>query len=378
MVERLFKRTIALTAGGTGGHLLPAKRLARRLQQQLPGQPIVWFGQQLDSPLLAPLFRGEEALHPFEVAAPSLKKGALLARGRALLTHGQSFLRSLQLLRRLHCCCLVGFGSYQTLPVMLAGKALSLPLLLYEANAVPGRIIRLFAPKAKMTAIQFSASGSHLKGALAQVRWTTGLQTERLDERASSANYFGLQKELPILLVAGGSQGARAINELMGQLATNWPTPSLQLLHLTGSEQVAAALSAHYAQCGVQACVKAFEMQMEKALGCADLYVGRAGAATVAELVTSQLPALLIPYPHASDDHQWANGQEFVDRLGGGWLWREAEATPERLRSLLKAIWVDKTSPLEPYRERLRQSQGEALPSMEELLLAQITQLLVP
>jgi len=301
---------VLIAAGGSGGHLFPAQQLA----ELLPEAEMHFAGHGLAK---SPFFR--KSLYAFtDIESAPLENPFAFLR-----TLFSGVAKSVRLLRSFSPNVVVGFGSYHTVPILCAALLLRKPIVLYEANASLGKVNRLFAPFAKAVASPFPGVG-------VRVPFFPWIQKK---EEISPEGY-GL--EGPVCLVFGGSQGAAFLNEHF------WRTAQLagvQVLHFTGKEEEVARVEQRYAQAGVKARVLAFETQMARAYAAADCAVCRAGAGSVSELVRYQVPALLIPYPHAGG-HQQKNAEWFAQVGGGSWL-LQAEAKPERcaerIRELLRS-----------------------------------------
>jgi UDP-N-acetylglucosamine--N-acetylmuramyl-(pentapeptide) pyrophosphoryl-undecaprenol N-acetylglucosamine transferase len=308
---------ILIAAGGSGGHLFPAQQLA----ELLPDAEIHFAGHGLEK---SPFFH--KSLYAFtDIESASLEKPFAFLR-----TLCSGVVQSLRLLRSFSPDVVVGFGSYHTVPLLCAAVLLRKPIVLYEANASLGKVNRLFAPFAKSIASPFPGVG-------VRVPFFPWIQKEAV----LSSEGYGL--EAPVCLVFGGSQGASFLNEHF------WRTAKLagvQVLHFTGKEEEVARVEQRYAEAGVKAHVKAFETQMARAYAAANCAVCRAGAGTVSELVRYQLPALLIPYPHAGG-HQQKNAEWFAQVGGGSWL-RQTEAQPERCAERIAELLCSDRAPQLP------------------------------
>lgn len=210
--------------------------------------------------------------------------------------------------------------------MLVAAKLANVPFLLHEQNALPGKVNRLFSRYAKTTGITFPNSSRYLKGKSITVAFPL---RKRKDE-SSAWEYYGLEKR-PTLLVFGGSQGARAINQQMVQSASYFK--NYQIVHFTGKHGECDKVKKAYDAEGIISCVKKFEERFDLALAIADFAICRAGASTIAELIKSELPAILIPFPYASENHQVNNASFFVDVVKGGKMLLEKEI--EKLHTLL-------------------------------------------
>lgn len=235
--------------------------------------------------------------------------------------------QSQKIIRKFDPDLVVGFGSFFTLPLLVAAHLEKIPIILHEQNAIPGKVNRLFSNYAAATAITFPATRDYLKRkAKKQAVEVLFPSREKPNTTLEHAwNYFGLEphENRPTLLIFGGSQGAVKLNHLI--LETLPLLPPVQVLHFTGNEARAEEARTVYEKCLIPACVKAFEPRMDLAMQIADCAITRAGAATISELIEYELPSLLIPYPYATENHQEINGSHFVSIVKGGKMYKEEE-----------------------------------------------------
>ena len=295
----------AIAGGGTGGHVTPALALGEEIARQ--GEPVLFVGSE----------RGLEAkLVPaagFELAklaALPLAGRALPARIGALAALARASAAAVGLLRRHRIDVVISVGGYAAAPAAAAALALRLPLALVEPNAVPGRTNRWMARFARRVFTAFDAARPAFEraGAAGRVE-TTGAPLRRgLVETFERAGERRLPTPPFRLLVVGASQGARQLNDAVIEALPGLAPARFEVFHQTGAadrERVAEA----YARAGFRAEVVDFEPDLPRRYLWADIALCRAGALTVAELALAGLPALLVPYPHAADDHQRANAR---------------------------------------------------------------------
>jgi len=286
------RRKILIAAGGTGGHLLPAQELAQLLDAE-----VVFAGHKLDQ---SPFFQ-RRLFRYFDIpAAPKAFAKEMVV----------GFWRALKLLWKEKPDTVVGFGSFHTAPVLLASVLLGKRIVLYEANLTKGKVTRLFGPFAK-TVAQFPIKGATL------VRLFPWLPKKKWTKEEARREY-GLEDRFTVL-VFGGSQGAKFLNETMPQVLKD-----VQVIHLGMEEN----------PYGQKAVVKKFETDMAKAYAAADFAVCRSGAGTIAELIRYEVPSLLIPYPYAYC-HQEENAKYLVG-LGGAMMLLQKDATEERIVKRMK------------------------------------------
>ena len=316
-------RKILIGAGGTGGHLLPAQQLGTLLSQNAK---VAFAGFRLEE---SPYF-SRENFEYIEIPSAPFKIGQWKCLGSLI----KGFFKAFFYLKKEKPNYVFGFGSYHTAPLLLAAAILKIPIVLYEANRTLGRVNRWIAPFAKKIAVQFPLKTPHSKSVLVPLfPWI--LSEKKGQTKKDAKKTYGLDPEKPTILVFGGSQGASYLNEMV-PLAADF-LKDWQFLHLAGSEGGAEKTELRYQKSSASALVKSFETDMTLAYKAADVVICRSGAGTIAELISCQLPALLIPYPFATDDHQKINA-EFFESLGGGKMVIQTDATVERLAREIQNI----------------------------------------
>lgn len=316
---------IAIACGGTGGHLFPGIAVGEALLDQGADVTLIVSAKDVDQQAL----RGEPRFDVLTVPAVGFSLGAA---GRFLRGAWQSY----QLARREFAArppvAFLSLGGFTSAPPALAARRAGARVCLHEANAIPGRANRWLRRLAHAGFVYFPEAAPRL--GLPDTR-VLGMPVrpsfrEPTDPGACRLA-LGLAADRPVLLVTGGSQGAEALNDAVLASA---PTllqhlPNLQFLHLTGPRDLARVREA-YTRLKARASVHAFLTEMELALGAADAAVARAGASSAGELAACRVPAVLVPYPHATDDHQLANARA-LERDGAARLLRQADLSPDAL-----------------------------------------------
>ncbi len=319
---------IIIATGGTGGHVFPAEALGKELLEQTYDVTFVGGGLKNNRYFHRNNFKYEE------VAASSLFK---LNFFRSLWRILKGVRQSLKILSSIKPDVVIGFGSFYTFPVLLAARLKKIPIVLFEPNAIPGKVNRFFSKWATLSAVQFAEAGKWLAGTIIEVKMPTGKRD--LIEKESAREYFYLKPELFTFLVFGGSQGAESINRLFSEAACLLKKDvSFQVIHVTGKTGPAEKLRQMYSDAGIPACVKAFEERMDLAWSAASVVICRSGAATVAEQITYAVPSILVPFPRAADDHQTKNAQFIEKKVKGGITCPEPTLTAQKLRTLLSQM----------------------------------------
>lgn len=292
---------VLIMAGGTGGHIFPGLAVAEVLRTQ--GVPVQWLGAEggMETQIVP---RHGLALHALPVRG--LRGKGLRARIAAPWMLLRALFGALALVRRLAPRCVLSMGGYAAGPGGLAAWLLGVPLLVHEQNRVPGLTNRILARLARRVLCGFpdafprrpgvQVAGNPVRAEIASLP----VPKQRFSERNGPLR----------LLVLGGSQGAAALNravpEALAAVPARW-----EVRHQCGGRFLEATRAA-YARAGRLADVRAFIDDMAEVYAWADLVICRAGALTIAELTAAGLGALLVPYPHAVDDHQSANAALLV------------------------------------------------------------------
>ena len=229
------------------------------------------------------------------------------------------------LFREWNPAAVLGMGGFTSTAPILAGRSRKVPTFVHESNAIPGRANKLNARCVTRVLLGFEECRRHFPNAQCEVTGTP-LRSALLKpvDKLAALTRFGLAPGRTTLLVMGGSQGAHGINAAVGSAIPKLKSYSWQAIHLSGAQDESATRSA-YEREGVPASVAAFHHQMEEAYGASDFAIARSGAASLAELSHFGLPAILIPYPFAADDHQTANAKIFA-QAGAGILVKESAA----------------------------------------------------
>lgn len=323
------KKKIIITAGGTGGHVYPAISLAQKLQREVEALDILFIGGKLSDNRY---FKQTEFAHK-SVSCGTFTGKSPVALLKSTTKICQGTWQSRQIIKAFNPILVVGFGSYYTLPTLMAARLASIPIVLHEANSMPGKVNRLFSKYAEVTGIHFPVTAQFLSGKTAEVGMPLREgYNQSCCSSAEAKEYFGLNGLKPTLLIFGGSQGAKGVNRLLSEeFVKKISFLEAQIIHLTGDTAAANAASDIYRKAGIQASVKSYEEKMQFAWKAADLVISRAGAGTIAEELEFEVPGILIPYPFAADNHQELNADFIANVVGGGIRCSESQLTPELL-----------------------------------------------
>jgi UDP-N-acetylglucosamine--N-acetylmuramyl-(pentapeptide) pyrophosphoryl-undecaprenol N-acetylglucosamine transferase len=329
------KRPFVLASGGTGGHLFPAEALSAELVSNGNNVHLITDSRAETFPLEVP------HIEVHQVRTGQFGGGPAHA-AHALGELALGVLQARRLLRRLAPSCVIGFGGYPSVPTMLAAVYLGLPTVIHEQNAVLGRANRLLAPRVRRIATSFPLTAG-LRSADRARTVHTGNPVRRGVLAVAQTKYKPPQRGGEIeLLILGGSQGARIMSEVMPPALAALPSRLREMLrvsHQARPEDLPGA-EAIYRGNRIRADLQSFFDDVPARLARAQLTICRAGASTIAELAAIGRPALLIPYPHAADDHQTVNARAFAE-AGGGWVISQGELRPDTLALHLENLLGD-------------------------------------
>jgi UDP-N-acetylglucosamine--N-acetylmuramyl-(pentapeptide) pyrophosphoryl-undecaprenol N-acetylglucosamine transferase len=244
----------------------------------------------------------------------------------------KSYRLARRLFRRRRPKCVLAMGGFISAPPIFAGKQCGANTFIHESNSIPGRANRWLAPWVDGAFVYFPPAAALLRARRVEVAGMPVRPQFRSPVTAAEARQsLGLKANAPVLLVTGGSQGAAKINELVLKIVPQLrgAVSDLQFMHLTGTADF-EKVRAGYAAQNAPAVVCAFFDDMAKALAAADVALSRAGASSLAELAARQVPAVLIPYPAAADNHQYSNARAFV-QSGAARMLQQDTAAGEQL-----------------------------------------------
>ena len=346
-----MSRTILITAGGTGGHVFPGLAVAEAMRAA--GWRVVWLGAKTGMEARLVPAQGYEMAW---VRAAALRGKGLVAALLLPLNLLVGFWQSARAILAHRPDVVLGLGGYVAFPGGMMASLLARPLAVHEQNAIAGLTNRILAGVADRVMVAFP-------GALKKAEWTGNpVRAEIARIPAPEQRFAGRQGPLRLLIV-GGSLGAQALNDAVPQALAQMPAHERpQVVHQSGERHL-EALRASYCAAGVEGELVAFIDDMARRYAEADLVICRAGAITVAELCTGGMASVLVPFPHAVDDHQSANAAFLADR-GAAVLLPQPQLAPATLAALLRRM--DRATLLEMARKARALGKPDAARTVAE------------
>ena len=347
--------TALVMAGGTGGHIYPGLAVADELRNR--GWHVVWLGNADGMEARIVPSRGYDLQ---SIRFTALRGKGLLRKLMLPLNLLRGFRQALAVLGRVQPQVVLGLGGYVTFPGGMMAALRGIPLVLHEQNSVAGLANRVLARVADRVLAGFP-------GALTGAHWTGNPVRADIAALPEPAERFAGRSGPLKLLVVGGSLGAQALNETVPQALSLIPDALRpQVTHQAG-ERNQAALEAAYAKAGVDATLVPFIDDMAGAYAQADLVICRSGALTVAELAAAGVGAILVPFPHAVDDHQTGNARFLAD-AGGAVLMPQDTLNPQSLAALLRSL--DRTRLLDMAQCARAQARPSATAEVADICVA--------
>jgi UDP-N-acetylglucosamine--N-acetylmuramyl-(pentapeptide) pyrophosphoryl-undecaprenol N-acetylglucosamine transferase len=323
---------IIIAGGGTGGHIFPAIAIANALKAQDPTVDLLFIGDKKRMEMEKVPQAGYR-IEGLDIAG--FDRSSLIKNIGLPFLLLKSFWQVRRILKRVRPDAVIGVGGYSSFPVLRMAQAMGIPTYIHESNSFAGRSNILLGKKARQVFTGTSGmerffppskilvTGNPVRGSIAG----------SLPDRAAAIRSFGLDPERNVLLVMGGSLGARSINEAIDAGLDRILESGLQLVWQTGTTYSARAAARCASRPGVW--TDAFITRVENAYAASDLVVARAGAMTVAELCVVGRPTVFVPYPHAAEDHQTENAKRLADR-GAALIVKDADAVAGLVDTVLQ------------------------------------------
>jgi UDP-N-acetylglucosamine--N-acetylmuramyl-(pentapeptide) pyrophosphoryl-undecaprenol N-acetylglucosamine transferase len=329
-----FNPLIAIACGGTGGHLFPGLAVGEELVARGCDVMLIISPKEVDQQAV----RASIGMQIVTLPAVGLVRGNLAGFFKGFRA---SYKEAKRIFAQRPPSAVLAMGGFTSAPPVLAGRKLRAATFLHESNTIPGRANKFLSWFVSQAFVGFPSCAERLrtKDILAT---GTPVRPQFTREDAESARVaLGLQPHRDTLLIMGGSQGASGINQLVMRCLADWrrEMPEVQFLHLTGVKDC-DKVTAAYREAKAVAVVRPFLTEMELALNAATVAVSRSGASSLAEFAAMRLPAILIPYPAATDNHQFHNARAFVE-TGAARMVSEERANPENFTQMVVELMTN-------------------------------------
>jgi UDP-N-acetylglucosamine--N-acetylmuramyl-(pentapeptide) pyrophosphoryl-undecaprenol N-acetylglucosamine transferase len=323
-----------IAGGGTGGHIFPGIAIADAVERIAPGTEVFFMGRRgsIEERVVAATGRAFHA-----VPAAGLARGAKAGNAVMPFVVAGGYAKSLLVLSRRRPAAAVGTGGFISVPPILAARTLGVPVILQEQNSWPGLATRLLSRFASEVHVSFEDTRRFLPSARAVVLSGNPVRASLASvSRADARRALGFPEAARVVFAVGGSRGARRINEAVIAAMRDFARAEIGLIVQTGRDDAANVRRAAEAA-SVRAIVEPFFDDVGSAYAASDLVVSRAGATAIAEIALVGRPAILVPYPHATEGHQMKNAEAF-ERAGAAVVIRDEALSGETLAVKVLAL----------------------------------------
>ncbi len=329
---------IMIACGGTGGHIFPGIAIAEAIEDADPRAHVFFMGRRRSLEERIVSGTGREFA---PVPSMGVVRGASIRNLAVPLAVSAGYAMALAHLLPRRPAAAVGTGGFASVPPILAARTIGTPVLLSEQNSCPGLATRILSRFAQTVHVSFEESAKHLPHAREVVLSGNPVRSSFAQADLHRARQdLGLSAEAPVVFFLGGSRGAHRINEAVGDAAARLGDGGVQVIAQTGDDDF-GTVRARLDEAGVEAVVAPFFDRVEPCYAAADLVVSRAGATCIAELTLVARPAILVPYPHATEGHQMKNARA-MERAGAALVVPDAELTGALLATRIDELVNDR------------------------------------
>lgn len=298
---------VVLAGGGTGGHIYPALAIGQGILKKWPGSEIIFIGTShgLENTIVP-----ETGLELKIISAQGLDRSSMIKALGSALKVPIGFWQARNIIKEFRPDIIIGTGGYVSYPTVMAGSVMGFKTVIHEQNALPGLANRALAKRADYVLLTFREAEEELQAENMKVTGIPVRPEISLADRGEAYRFFALAEDKFTILAVGGSRGAASINRAMAGLVNKYQNTEVQIIWITG-EQHYQNINDGFSEKGIPNNVRIypFLFEMAQALAAADLAICRAGAATIAELAVRGVPAVLVPYPYAAENHQEKNAR---------------------------------------------------------------------
>ncbi len=367
MVESQTKAFL-IACGGTGGHLFPGISVAQELRRRGHRVKLLVSEKAIDQRAL----QGHPDLDSEQVPMIGMPKLLSFAMLGFLFKFWKTRKHCAHIVHEFGADAVLGMGGFTSMPPIMAARSQGKPTFIHESNAIPGKANRLTAKYCSAVFLGMEVCKVHFPNRTCHVVGTPVRDSLREPrDKDESLAFFDLKPGKHTILVMGGSQGARGLNEALCEALPFVPSEALQAIHLTGKDDEAKVRAA-YEKAEVAHHVAPFCDRMDDALAAADSAICRSGASSLSELAYFGLPSILVPYPYAAEDHQTHNATPFAN-AGAAVLSQEADLTGEKLAGMIQKHFLEPEAHGEMQRKMREFSSESANIKICDIMEAQTT-----
>jgi UDP-N-acetylglucosamine--N-acetylmuramyl-(pentapeptide) pyrophosphoryl-undecaprenol N-acetylglucosamine transferase len=306
---------VVITGGGTGGHFYPALAVAQEIRRRNENADILFIGSQRGIEAKAAPAAG----FPVQFISSAGFSGSPGKLFSFFTRNPVGLMQALSILKKSRPDIVIGSGGFVSFPVLLAAKLMNIPFVILEQNVLPGKVNRLMAKWSEKVLASFEASKKYLPSSKTIITGNPIRHEIVQRTREEGMKNLNLSKDYLTLVITGASQGARSINNAVLKSLSAWKDKGWQIIHLVGRnnyEEMKRATEEYISDFREEYRCIDYTEDMASVYAATDLVVARSGASTLAEITARGLPAILVPYPYAADNHQEKNAR-WIEEVGG-------------------------------------------------------------
>lgn len=334
---------VMIVAAGTGGHITPGISIANKIKKEEKDSEIIFVGTKngMENDIVSKA--GYNIMH---IRAQGIKREFTIENIKRAIELILGIGDAKKVIKKFKPDIVIGTGGYVTFPIFKVATKRGIPTMLHESNSIPGKVVTMMASKVDTIMVGFDEASGKIRNARNIVYTGTPTKMSTYVPPSNLKQKLGLKEELPVLLITGGSQGAKKLNERVVDIITNGKEKKYQMVFVTGPKQ--------YEFVRKQIQEKGYDVEnlenihilnyvynMEEYMSVADVIISRAGALSLTEICIMGIPSIIVPYPYAAENHQVYNAK-VIEKAGAGKVILEQDLNGDILNSTLEDMIYNK------------------------------------
>lgn len=333
---------VLIVAAGTGGHITPGISIANKIRKENPNSEILFIGTKngIENDIVSKA--GYKIKH---IRASGIERKISIKNFKNVYNLLMGIFDAKKVINDFEPDIVIGTGGYVCFPIFKQATKLHIPTMLHESNSIPGKVVKTMANKVDTIMVGFKQAQKRIKNAKNVVYTGTPSKMTTYVPEDNLRRKLDLKEDMPVVLITGGSQGAKKLNEYLVEILCNGKEKTYQTVFVTGPKQYDSVISQIEKKIGKIDSLKnvkvlPFVYNMEEYMACADLLISRAGALSLTEICVMGNPSILIPYPYAAENHQEYNAK-ILEKNGAAKVLLEANISSDTLNGLLEVLIND-------------------------------------
>lgn len=363
-----------IVAAGTGGHITPGISIANKILQEDKNSKVLFVGTKkgMENDLIK-----KEGYNIAHIRAEGIRREITIENIKSIITLLLGIRDAKKIIKNFKPDIVIGTGGYVCYPIFKIATRLKIPTILHESNSIPGKVVTTMAKKVDTILVGFEDTKDKIKNCNNVIYTGTPTKMSKYVPKENLRRKLELAEDLPVLLITGGSQGARKLNEYLVDIICNEQKKNYQIVFVTGPKQyedVITNIQKKNVNIETLENVKIlpYVYNMNEYMAVSDLIISRAGALSITEICIMGKPSILVPYPFAAENHQEYNAK-IVENAGGAKVLFERELTSAKLNNAIEDIINDKSKMY----EMGNSARKVAVLNVEDRIYVEIKKLLI-